>query len=551
VNGLSQVSRSHPVREYLSSTGSAFPVGHDTQLASLSQEIGALGISLTSMLILRMRRGRTVKGEPSRLAAFFDELQQAMQPLVKPTRELQAASLGVSLSSLKWGDPIRDDIFATRPRVRSHTWAEAFVLEGGLLVVDVTSSSRGDVTETSEGSIEERNSASSGATTINVSAIMSTVENANSTLEAVSAIAKSALDVELRDHFYRSERFDSIQREVVAEILPETETDILAAETLADRPLRALAVSIKSSRGLLLRDVEKLVNSGNASELVDRLISGGVAAREFVVVCGVSQSQVARVPDKDSLVNLAAAGLRCACGKPIDQESAEDLLTTTDLGALLLDKSRWLSVLVREELVALGVRREDILLECQLGTDEVDCIAQISGEVVIFELKDKEFSMGNAYSFSAKISLINPDYSVIISTDRVASDVKERFSRTVRDVRRPNRSLFSSDEPKTIQYAEGDNFRADLQRAISSIYRKDSRNILQSVLNAMVPDAASVLSAITSLHDSRQATALAEQQSCGSPLSEHKALPGGADDPSVVATPDAELLEDLGEQSEV
>ncbi len=456
---------------------------------------------LSVMLILRMRRSPLSGVDPALFNTFIEELQTTMQSLIRPTRELQASQLGVDIDLLTWGgrrpDPLRDSL--TNRRKRS-TWNEIFVLEAGLLVIAIRGTSGTvSIIENPDGSIEER---ASGETTflLLANAIMSTTTEANRILDAVSVVAKSIFDVEMVDYHYRSERFDSISSEVVAEDLPCADTDVKAAKALASRPARTLAIAIKSSRGLLTKDIGKITDTAHAAELVNKLVSGGVAVNDVVVVCGVSQAQVALVPDRDSLVKLKEDGLRCPCGKPIDQESAEDLLTITDLGALLLDKSRWLSVLVREELVNLGVRRDDILLECQLGADEVDCIALISGDVTIFELKDKEFNMGNAYSFSAKISVINPDRSVILTTDKVANDVKARFSRVKRDVR-GIRSARYSDEGSSIEYIEGDDFRSGLQRVVYGIYKPHASQVLDNALLQCVPEASSILAATASLKE--------------------------------------------------
>jgi hypothetical protein len=456
---------------------------------------------LNGMLILRMRRCPLSRTDPALCDSFLEELQATMQPLIRPTRELQAAQLGVDVDFLTWGsrriDPLRDSFSNRRKRP---TWTEIFVLEAGLLVIIIRSTSGPvNMVENPDGSTEERAS-DEIVFSLHVNAIMSTTAEANYILDTVSAVAKSIFDVEMVDFYYRSERFDSISSEVVAEDLPRADIDIKAAKALASRPARTLAIAIKSSRGLLVKDIGKITNTAHAAELVKKLVSGGVAVNDVVVVCGVSQAQVALVPDRDSLVKLKEDGLRCPCGKPIDQESAEDLLTITDLGALLLDKSRWLSVLVREELVNLGVRHDDILLECQLGADEVDCIALISGNVTIFELKDKEFNMGNAYSFSAKISVINPERSVILTTDKVANDVKGRFSRVKRDTRGARPARYS-EEGSSIEYIEGDDFRSGLQRVIYGIYKPDASQILDSALQQSVPEASSILAATASLEE--------------------------------------------------
>lgn len=466
------------------------------------------------MLVLRRRRAvgsapdRPVvpSPEPAVVAAFLDELQTTMKPMIRPVRELQAANLGVDIDVLQWLERRPEPLSALR--AEQDTWAEVFVLDDGLLVISARRTVRENPEMTDDGMKKEPSRVS--YFTLTAMAVASTVEAAEQALEKVSAIAQSKLGVELTSYFARSEKFESIRSEVVAEDLPDDSNVIAAANALADRPTRSLAISIKSSRGLLTKDISKLVRPETAAPgLIENLITNGLAIRDVVVVCSATQTQVARVPDRGSLAQLAGAGLRCACGKPIDQESSDDLLTVTDLGVLMLDKSRWMSILVREDLAELGVLRENILLECQLGADEIDCIALIGSEMAVFELKDKEFSTGNAYSFSAKISLIDPDFSIIVTTDKVASDVKGRFSRPKRDAR--GRVVSSSVDGASIQYVEGDDFRAGLKRAISEIYQVDSRRFLQNALESAILQAGSVLSAVSGRMDSASSVLLASQ----------------------------------------
>jgi hypothetical protein len=122
-------------------------------------------------------------------------------------------------------------------------------------------------------------------------------------------------------------------------------------------------------------------------------------------------------------------GVRCACGRPLVDEQTEEALTITELGRGLLDKSRWLTLLLVDELAAVGVARESILIEQQIAGDEIDCLANISGDLALFELKDKEFNLGSAYSFGAKIGIIRPKHPVVISTEHVGNDAKEHYVR--------------------------------------------------------------------------------------------------------------------------
>ena len=207
--------------------------------------------------------------------------------------------------------------------------------------------------------------------------------------------------------------------------------ELAACEVLKDRAARSLALAVKTSGGLLVRDLEKQL-PGELRDKVEpaqrALRDAGLVDSEIVVVCTKSQAQMARVASRELIEELTQKGLKCACGRKISEERIEEALTITELGRALLDKSRWLSLLTVEELVRVGVLREYILLEQQLGGDEIDCVAVISGELALFELKDKEFSLGNAYSFGAKIGIIRPQHPVIVTTEAVGGDAKDHLA---------------------------------------------------------------------------------------------------------------------------
>jgi hypothetical protein len=88
-----------------------------------------------------------------------------------------------------------------------------------------------------------------------------------------------------------------------------------------------------------------------------------------------------------------------------------------------------MAVLLLEELRQVGIPHDHILFEQQIGGDELDVIVNISEELVLFELKGKEFSLGNAYSFGSKIGIVRPNHSVIFTIDYVGGDARGHFER--------------------------------------------------------------------------------------------------------------------------
>jgi hypothetical protein len=216
------------------------------------------------------------------------------------------------------------------------------------------------------------------------------------------------------------------------------------------------------------------------------------------VICGKTQGQVARVPSRDILKRMSDDGVKCACGRAIADERIEEALSITDLGRTLLDGSRWLTLLVVEQLQLVGVPLNRILIEQQVGSDELDCLADISGDFVLFELKDKDFNLGNAYSFGAKMQIIRPDHAVIFSTQKIGNDAREHFGRARLARNVGLRTLPSSDgERAEILYFEGlDQLRGGIEALATDKYRQHAVRALKPVLDLAAIPAAPLISAL-------------------------------------------------------
>jgi hypothetical protein len=137
-------------------------------------------------------------------------------------------------------------------------------------------------------------------------------------------------------------------------------------------------------------------------------------------------------------------------------------------------------------MLAIGIPIDRMLIDQLAGGDEVDCIADINGQMALFELKDKEFNLGNAYSFGAKIGVIGPDRPVIVTTEYVGGDARAHFAKAQEAQRRGQRSWeFSGESPDgaSVTYIEGiENIKAGLMGLISSVNVHHARRALNQAL---------------------------------------------------------------------
>lgn len=202
----------------------------------------------------------------------------------------------------------------------------------------------------------------------------------------------------------------------------------LAAE-LRSRPIRNLALTVKASGGMLLKDVRTAARNEGNEDLVSRLSELGLVRREFVIICRKTSQQINRPPNSQVLAELDKQGLLCSCGRRLSEENVEEIFAPSAAAKRLLDGGKWLGAVLLKELEDLGISEQRVLLNFQQGPEEVDAFFDLEGSLGLAELKDKEFSLGHAYPFAGRIGIYKPEYALILSTEQIASDVKEHFAK--------------------------------------------------------------------------------------------------------------------------
>lgn len=410
-----------------------------------------------------------------------------LRPVLGPAAELQSTALGIG------HDPNVSRTLDPYSYVASQTkWAEVLTDEKRILVLLTRG---GQPAPFSSGS----NDFYDGVDRLWVYLITPSLDDTS--ISEVESILRSNWSIELEPHVYQSKRFDELieQGSSLPVALPSV-GEVDASRLLTNKTYRQIAVSIKSSGGLLVKDLPSQMPKGDdvaPGAVVDLLAGAGLVESEYFVVCSKTRSQAFRMPDRQALEQLTERNIRCGCGRPIAEESVEEAVSVSDFGRSLLDGNRWFNILILDELTKLGIPIDRIRLERTDGGDEVDCIADISGDVVLFELKDKEFSLGNAYSFGAKMNVIRPEYPVVVTTENVGNDAKAHFAKS-RQAAKSSRSqlYFGGDDAQVgeITYIEGiDDLGESLNYLVSRIVGNDVERILGQVLPLASLNARSVV----------------------------------------------------------
>ena len=262
--------------------------------------------------------------------------------------------------------------------------------------------------------------------------------------ESLAGIQRVVADM-LANQGIKPQWESSVQRNTQLEEIFETEDvhfisateidheEIALAKLLEEPEIRNLAITIRRAGGMLMSDLKKKkVGRFTLEELeeqVSLLKESGLLSQEYVVICKRTSNQVNRFNTREQIDKAAELGVRCSCGRLISEERIEELIVPTASLHRLLNQSYWMSAKLLESLRELRVPDERIFLNLKEGAEEIDAFVDVDGVLVMFELKDNEFSMGHAYPFSGRIGLYKPAYAVIVSTKGVDPDVKNYFKR--------------------------------------------------------------------------------------------------------------------------
>jgi hypothetical protein len=153
--------------------------------------------------------------------------------------------------------------------------------------------------------------------------------------------------------------------------------------------------------------------------------------KKFAIVCRKKKEIIFLLKNRQDLEN--AKDLVCPkCSVSIGDESVLSYYESNDQLKELIDGSRWMPLLIRDELINAGVRKDDVYTEVKNGQDEIDLLAFYKGRILVIEAKDRPISLNDAYKLSAKTSRLEK----VLSKLPASADADEAYVRTIASGRR-------------------------------------------------------------------------------------------------------------------
>src|SRR5207237_7975551 len=246
-----------------------------------------------------------------------------------------------------------------------------------------------------------------------------------------------------------SHNFEAIRksRQVPSEASAE-ENQAIAAFTTPE--IRALIRDLERVGSLTVSDLPKVLGEAQGAAVAARLgeiRSLGLIQSEYVIVCSRTGNAVLRTDDPNKLSKMAPDWVKCACGRALNEERGDQVIMPTERSAELNDKSKWMTTLALTALPRIGISRDSVIVE---GTpSSTDIVLDLSGDLVLVVLKDREFNLSDAYSFNAKVSRIKASEGVIVANEGLSGDAKK----LVQEELGPQRARIT--DPFRITFVEG------------------------------------------------------------------------------------------------
>jgi len=158
---------------------------------------------------------------------------------------------------------------------------------------------------------------------------------------------------------------------------------------------------------------------------VQNLIDKGLIRQEYLVSCREDSHTISALPSQD-LLEQVGQEFRCpVCGRTFGEEIVQEIYVLTDRARSLISGSRWMSIWVTELLLGNGVERDSLHWGLEINGEELDIVLSMWGFRVFFELKDREFGLGDAYPFVYRVSRYGGNWGIVVTTDKVAKDAKK------------------------------------------------------------------------------------------------------------------------------
>ncbi|MDA0634357.1 hypothetical protein ACQEUU_15250 [Nonomuraea sp. CA-218870] len=245
-----------------------------------------------------------------------------------------------------------------------------------------------------------------------------------------------------------------------------SQQDLEAAITLATPDYREALKRV--IQGKPARD-----DAGPASEqpAVRELLDRQLVREEYLVVCRQTSRPICTVATREELEGNLGENYRCStCNRTFADENIRNIIAATPLARQLMEKSHWMTIWATSLLVDSKVALNNIVWNTTFDEDEIDLIVDFQGYRAFFELKDRDFGLGDADRFVNRVERYGPGAGVVFSLGSISAEARKFLTRR----------RVSIVEGRTSESA-----RTEIKDIINKISTDEARRQLQNLLASM------------------------------------------------------------------
>lgn len=244
--------------------------------------------------------------------------------------------------------------------------------------------------------------------------------------------------------------------------------DIKMAELLVDTDIRRLMLKLAQVGKMRSDDA---INLAGCEKTLQNLLSLGLIAEEYLITCKQDQHTICVVPSTEHLAKEPMASLRCSiCSRSFPEENLQTIYTLTERTKKLLSGSLWMSIWITELLKKSGIKIESIKWGLEASGEELDIMVEDFDARLFFELKDREFGLGDAYPFVYRTTRYGGTVGIVITMDKVSADAKRFFEEETQ----------RRESPIKIRYLEGpEQIRKEIPKIVEEIALLQARRIVE------------------------------------------------------------------------
>lgn len=215
--------------------------------------------------------------------------------------------------------------------------------------------------------------------------------------------------LQLRSRLVASRRFPELKLRTKE---PEfSEKQSAQVKTLSSEEARSFLISLSQVGKARSVDAASISNESITKPLLDN----GLIRKEFLIRCRQDSRTLGTIAEKNRLETESGIDLHCTtCGRKFSEELIQEIFALTEDARALIAGNHWMTIWITDMLLNAGITKDNIKWNAAVGEDEMDLIVDVLGIRVFFELKDREFGLGDAYPFSFRIERYGGDAGVIL-----------------------------------------------------------------------------------------------------------------------------------------